>query len=267
MADLKAMMTKKLGPLPAWGWGVVVGGGYLGYRLLSGKGLTTPAAGASDNMADTSGMTAGGGSGTGSSGGSSSDPTGSYGSGQQSTVLDAYMAGQAASGKETQGSLLEAYQAGETTGLSLIKEPSLAPTSDPPSDPPLGMTPPTTQAPGVLLADPKPAKQSSNGWKIWGVHWKDVAKKRTSTNAGRANTAAYKKGQAAVKARKAAATKKTGTAATGYVKPKAKAKVLPPAHRAAQVVRKPAPAKPAPHKSAAPKKPAPKKPAPKKKGK
>ena len=38
--NLKAMLTKKLGPLPAWGWGLVIGGGYLGYRVLSGKGLS-----------------------------------------------------------------------------------------------------------------------------------------------------------------------------------------------------------------------------------
>ena len=38
--NLKGMLTKKLGPLPAWGWGLVIGGGYLGYRVLSGKGIS-----------------------------------------------------------------------------------------------------------------------------------------------------------------------------------------------------------------------------------
>lgn len=28
------MLTQKLGPLPAWGWGAIVGGGVLGYRLI-----------------------------------------------------------------------------------------------------------------------------------------------------------------------------------------------------------------------------------------
>jgi hypothetical protein len=38
--DIKGMLTKKLGPLPAWGWGLVLGGGYLGYRVISGKGIS-----------------------------------------------------------------------------------------------------------------------------------------------------------------------------------------------------------------------------------
>ena len=38
--NVKLMLTKKIGPLPAWAWGLVIGGGYVGYRILSGKGLS-----------------------------------------------------------------------------------------------------------------------------------------------------------------------------------------------------------------------------------
>lgn len=38
--NVKGMLTKKLGPLPAWAWGLVLGGGYIGYRMLSGKGVS-----------------------------------------------------------------------------------------------------------------------------------------------------------------------------------------------------------------------------------
>lgn len=30
--------TRKIGPLPAWGWGIAVGGAWLGYRMLRGGG-------------------------------------------------------------------------------------------------------------------------------------------------------------------------------------------------------------------------------------
>lgn len=220
MADMKAMLTKKLGPLPAWGWGVVIGGGYLGYRLVSGKGMLPASAGAGESDADTSGMTAGGGSGTGSSG-DYSDPSGSYASGQQNSLLDAYMAG-------------------ETTGLSLIQAPIPTDTAEPTA----GEIPTPTPQPGsrletmpTLLADPKPKPHTSNGWKIWGVHWKDVAKKRTSTNAGRANTAAYKKGQAANKAKRAAKTKRTGTSQSGFIKQKPR--VVTPPHRNDTKIKRP----------------------------
>lgn len=36
-ATLKDALTKKIGPLPAWAWGLVAGGGYLAYRALSGR--------------------------------------------------------------------------------------------------------------------------------------------------------------------------------------------------------------------------------------
>lgn len=36
--DAGGMLTRKLGPLPAWGWGVAVGGAYLGVKMLRGGG-------------------------------------------------------------------------------------------------------------------------------------------------------------------------------------------------------------------------------------
>lgn len=37
---LKSALTRKIGPLPAWGWAVVIGGAGLGYRLLRGDSVT-----------------------------------------------------------------------------------------------------------------------------------------------------------------------------------------------------------------------------------
>lgn len=34
--DVKAAATRKIGPLPAWGWGVAIGGALLAFRLLRG---------------------------------------------------------------------------------------------------------------------------------------------------------------------------------------------------------------------------------------
>lgn len=36
MPDIGAALTRKLGPLPAWAWGAVVGGAVLGTRMLRG---------------------------------------------------------------------------------------------------------------------------------------------------------------------------------------------------------------------------------------
>lgn len=32
---------KKLGPLPLWGWAIALGGGFIGYRLLTGRSAST----------------------------------------------------------------------------------------------------------------------------------------------------------------------------------------------------------------------------------
>src|SRR6266568_4832951 len=40
-------LQRPLGPLAAWQWGLVVGGGYLGYRVISGKGLFPSGGGSS----------------------------------------------------------------------------------------------------------------------------------------------------------------------------------------------------------------------------
>lgn len=36
--DVKAAATRKIGPLPAWGWGVAIGGALLAFRFLRGGG-------------------------------------------------------------------------------------------------------------------------------------------------------------------------------------------------------------------------------------
>ena len=43
--DPKEALTRKLGPLPAWGWGVAIGGAILVAKLLRGGGSSTPNAG------------------------------------------------------------------------------------------------------------------------------------------------------------------------------------------------------------------------------
>lgn len=42
MIDIKEAATRKIGPLPAWAWGAVIGGGLLVYGLVSGKGASSP---------------------------------------------------------------------------------------------------------------------------------------------------------------------------------------------------------------------------------
>lgn len=39
MPDIGAALQRPIGPLAAWQWGAVIGGGYLGYRILSGKSV------------------------------------------------------------------------------------------------------------------------------------------------------------------------------------------------------------------------------------
>ena len=36
--DIGESVTRKIGPLPAWGWGVAIGGAWLGIRMLRGGG-------------------------------------------------------------------------------------------------------------------------------------------------------------------------------------------------------------------------------------
>lgn len=45
MPDIQEAATRKLGPLPAWGWGVAVGGAILVFRLFRGGKSATPNAG------------------------------------------------------------------------------------------------------------------------------------------------------------------------------------------------------------------------------
>lgn len=41
--DLREKLTQKLGPLPVWAWGAVVGGAILAYRVLHGGSTSSPA--------------------------------------------------------------------------------------------------------------------------------------------------------------------------------------------------------------------------------
>lgn len=43
----------KLGPLPAWGWGIIVGGGILGYQYFTGSNKTDTSTNVEDNTPDT----------------------------------------------------------------------------------------------------------------------------------------------------------------------------------------------------------------------
>lgn len=59
--------TRKVGPLPAWGWGAVVVGGYVAYRVVRGGGSPTTAAGVPSvgAVGDAGGASGGGGAGGG----------------------------------------------------------------------------------------------------------------------------------------------------------------------------------------------------------
>lgn len=51
-------LQRPVGPLPAWGWGAVIVGGYIGYRILSGKGLS--GGGSSSDSSQSTGTPIGG---------------------------------------------------------------------------------------------------------------------------------------------------------------------------------------------------------------
>lgn len=68
MVDIAEAATRKIGPLPAWAWGAVVGGGLLVYRLATGGGsggasssFVQPIAGGTPFDYDDHGATGGGG--------------------------------------------------------------------------------------------------------------------------------------------------------------------------------------------------------------
>ncbi len=46
MSEISEGLTRKLGPLPAWAWGAVLGGAILGFRFLRSRGLAGTAGGA-----------------------------------------------------------------------------------------------------------------------------------------------------------------------------------------------------------------------------
>lgn len=84
-ADLKSKLTRKIGPLPVWGWGAAILGGYAVFKLFSGKGSSTgsgiydlgpggtggqpPTGGGGDTGSTGDGTGAGGGPGGGGGGG------------------------------------------------------------------------------------------------------------------------------------------------------------------------------------------------------
>jgi hypothetical protein len=90
MADIKGALTRPLGPLPAWGWGVVIGGGFLLYRFLrtgSAFGGSSSSGSASDGTLESSipGSTYGSGGG-GSSSGSTTGSGGTTGTSGTTTA-------------------------------------------------------------------------------------------------------------------------------------------------------------------------------------
>lgn len=77
MIDIREAATRKIGPLPAWAWGVVVGGGLLVYGLVSGKGASSPFQQTLASSGDGFDYGAGGGASGGASGGGGSIDGGS----------------------------------------------------------------------------------------------------------------------------------------------------------------------------------------------
>lgn len=61
-------LQRQLGPLQAWQWGIVLGGGYLGYRLLTGKSVFPSTGSSGSTLGVTSGGAAVGDPGFGTSG-------------------------------------------------------------------------------------------------------------------------------------------------------------------------------------------------------
>jgi len=56
--NISESLQYRLGPLPAWAWGVAIGGGFLAYRLLTTGSISSP-----DTSTDTSGDNGDGGTG------------------------------------------------------------------------------------------------------------------------------------------------------------------------------------------------------------
>lgn len=52
-------LQRPIGPLAAWQWGLVIGGGYLGYRVLTGKGLFPSGGGSTPSGVTTGGAAIG----------------------------------------------------------------------------------------------------------------------------------------------------------------------------------------------------------------
>lgn len=51
MPDVKEALTRPIGPLPAWGWGVAIGGGFLAYHFLKTGSLFSGGNSGSSNAA------------------------------------------------------------------------------------------------------------------------------------------------------------------------------------------------------------------------
>lgn len=48
--NLNEKLQHKIGPLPVWAWGVVIGGGFLAFRVISGRGFGGDDAGTADGL-------------------------------------------------------------------------------------------------------------------------------------------------------------------------------------------------------------------------
>jgi hypothetical protein len=53
--DIKESLTQKVGPLPAYGWGLILGGGYVGYRYWKAKQAAAASAASPTSVVDTQG--------------------------------------------------------------------------------------------------------------------------------------------------------------------------------------------------------------------
>lgn len=177
-------LQRPIGPLAAWQWGVVIGGGYLGYRVLTGQGLF-PSGGSSGGAGVTTGgaaigdpgFTTGGSQGpagpagpagaTGATGASGGSSGGINTSGVCSPGYKAIAVGKTPSG-QTYYACVPTIPTGSSKSGALPSIPGFPGRTPTPSPTPTPITPPFhlpligTIKPGSSAALPPPAATTPN---------------------------------------------------------------------------------------------------------
>jgi hypothetical protein len=182
MSNLTHGLSKKIGPLKAWQWGLIAGGGIVVFTVLKKNGLSLTGKTAAETEESAAGLYDAGTSttGTGTSAGGGGD-NGTAPTPIQITIAPA----ETPTTPSTDTSELEAQLAASQAETAQVKEQSAA----------------------QLAAQKKREQARVEGWKNWGKKWKTQAAK----NAGRkVKTTPQKKSQTTTKKALPATPKRVG---------------------------------------------------------